>query len=105
MQSSVEKQRSEPAAFGEHFLTQEQVDSRFIVGINTRKHTHSREKDQIALSDGYIVHVMEPDVVHENELGLDDDLYRCLPSGSVGYNMQKKECGMEIVSKQWFHSI
>lgn len=48
---------------------------------------------------------MEPEVLRENELGLDDDFYMCLPSSSVGCNMYKKEWGTEMVSQQWFHSI
>lgn len=40
-QSFAKRQPPEPAAVGEHFLTQEQVDSRFMVDIDTRKHTHS----------------------------------------------------------------
>ncbi|KAL2687306.1 hypothetical protein Neosp_004863 [[Neocosmospora] mangrovei] len=71
--------------------TQNSLDSRFMVDMETYNHMHPQGRDGLATLAGEVILTLPPEAMDQDKPELGNDFFMCLPSRTVGFNMQKKE--------------
>ncbi|KAM5353338.1 hypothetical protein ACJZ2D_016760 [Fusarium nematophilum] len=80
--------------------TQSSVDSRFMVDMETYSHMHAKENDQESHQLKDVVGIIEQEQVDQDEPGLPEGFYMCLPTRTFGFNMQNTEKKLGELSEE-----
>ncbi|PNP85354.1 hypothetical protein FNYG_01183 [Fusarium nygamai] len=74
-------------------LTSNQMDSRFMIDMETYKYMHLKASGKEIDRHMTVIRTIDPQQMHHAELSARNDFIMCLPTTIVGFNMNKKEWG------------